>query len=246
MTQDSSVTSSAAETKSWSGWPARARVLLVLGILIGLAVLVRQPGTDISSLIQKVESLGYWGVVVFIFGYAVAVVSFVPGSLLTMAAGTVFGLGQGIMYVFVAATLGSTAAFFVSRSVARAMIEKKLRHNIKFAAIDKAIAAHGLKIVLLLRLSPAFPFTLLNYALGLTKVRFRDYFIASIGMLPGTILYVYYGKLAGDVAMLIGSEAVEKDIGYYIVLGLGLVATIVVTIVVARLARRALNEITGA
>lgn len=246
MTQDSSVTLSAAETESGSGWPARARVLLVLGILIGLAVLVRQPGTDISSLIQKVESLGYWGVVVFILGYAVAVVSFVPGSLLTMAAGTVFGLGQGIMYVFVAATLGSTAAFFVSRSVARAMIEKKLRHNIKFAAIDKAIAAQGLKIVLLLRLSPAFPFTLLNYALGLTKVRFRDYFIASIGMLPGTILYVYYGKLVGDVAMLIGSEAVEKDIGYYIVLGLGLVATIVVTIVVARLARRALNEITGA
>jgi len=246
MTQDSSVTLSAAETESGSGWPARARVLLVLGILIGLAVLVRQPGTDISSLIQKVESLGYWGVVVFILGYAVAVVSFVPGSLLTMAAGTVFGLGQGIMYVFVAATLGSTAAFFVSRSVARAMIEKKLRHNIKFAAIDKAIAAQGLKIVLLLRLSPAFPFTLLNYALGLTKVRFRDYFIASIGMLPGTILYVYYGKLVGDVAMLIGPEAVEKDIGYYIVLGLGLVATIVVTIVVARLARRALNEITGA
>ena len=90
-----------------------------------------------------------------------------------------------------------------------------------------------------------FPFSLLNYGLGLTQVRFADYIVASIGMLPGTLLYVYYGKLAGDVAALAGGAAPEKGAGYYAVLGLGLVATVVVTTLVTRTARRALKQATG-
>jgi uncharacterized membrane protein YdjX (TVP38/TMEM64 family) len=86
---------------------------------------------------------------------------------------------------------------------------------------------------------------LLNYALGLTRVRFVDYLVASVGMIPGTILYVYSGKLAGDVAALAGGGAVERGSGYYAVLLLGLVATVVVTTVVTRIARRALKEATG-
>jgi len=98
----------------------------------------------------------------------------------------------------------------------------------------------------LLRLSPVFPFNLLNYALGLTKVRFGDYLIACIGMLPGSLLYVYYGALAGEVAALAGGEAPEKGAGYFALLAVGLVATIAVTTVVTRSARRALDEATGA
>jgi uncharacterized membrane protein YdjX (TVP38/TMEM64 family) len=89
-----------------------------------------------------------------------------------------------------------------------------------------------------------FPFNLLNYALGLTRVRFVDYLVASIGMLPGTLLYVYYGKVAGDVARLAGGAAVERGAGYYGVLGLGLLATVVVTTLVTRTARRALQQAT--
>jgi uncharacterized membrane protein YdjX (TVP38/TMEM64 family) len=222
-----------------------ARVVLVV---IGLAVLVvlgRQAGRYVPQFAQWVNGLGVWGPIVFIAGYAVATVAFVPGSLLTLAAGAIFGIVQGVVYVFIAAVLGSSAAFLVSRYLARAAIENRLADNPRFAAIDRAVGAQGRKIVFLLRLSPVFPFNLLNYGLGLTQVRFADFVTASVGMLPGTLLYVYYGKLAGDVAALAGGAAPEKGPGYYAVLLLGLLATIVVTTLVTRTARRALKEATG-
>lgn len=215
----------------WAGLAAAVLVLLALG---------RWAGGEIPRFAEWVASLGALGPLVFILGYAVAIVAFVPASVLTLAAGAIFGLGAGVVYVFCAATLGSALAFLVSRYLARGVIEKRLAGNENFAAIDRAIAGEGRKIVFLLRLSPAFPFTLLNYALGLTRVRFADYLVASFGMLPGTFLYVYYGKLAGDVAALAGGAATPKDAGYYGVLALGLVATIAVTAVVTRTARRAL------
>jgi len=203
----------------------------------------RQVGAYVPQFAVWVNSLGIWGPVVFILGYAVATVAFVPGSLLTLTAGAIFGLGRGVLYVFVAAVLGSSAAFLVSRHLARAMIEQRVAGNTRFAAIDRAVSAQGRKIVFLLRLSPVFPFNLLNYALGLTNVQFVDYLIASVGMIPGTLLYVYYGKLAGDVATLASGAAVEKGAAYYVVLVLGLVATAVVTTLVTRVARRALQSV---
>ena len=222
-----------------------ARIALIVVGLAALVLLGRQAGRYIPQFAQWVNGLGVWGPMVFIIGYAVAAVAFVPGSLLTLAAGAIFGLAQGVVYVFIAAVLGSSAAFLVSRYVARAAIERRIANNPRFAAIDRAVGAQGRKIVFLLRLSPVFPFNLLNYGLGLTQVRFSDYVIASVGMLPGTLLYVYYGKLAGDVAALAGCAAPEKGPGYYAVLILGLVATIVVTTLVTRTARRALKEATG-
>jgi uncharacterized membrane protein YdjX (TVP38/TMEM64 family) len=221
------------------------KLLIGAAAIAGLIVVGRQAGAYIPQFAQWVNGLGVWGPLVFILGYVAATVAFVPGSLLTLAAGAIFGLGRGVAYVFVAAVLGSAAAFLVSRYVARAAIERRLADNPRFAAIDRAVGARGLEIVLLLRLSPVFPFNLLNYALGLTKVRFIDYLAAAVGMLPGTVLYVYYGKLAGDVAALAGGAAPEKGMGYYAVLILGLVATIVVTTFVTRMARRALKEATG-
>jgi uncharacterized membrane protein YdjX (TVP38/TMEM64 family) len=150
-----------------------------------------------------------------------------------------------VPYVFLAAVLGASAAFLVARYLARAAIERRLAGNRRFAAIDRAVGIQGRKLVFLLRLSPVFPFNLLNYALGLTSVRFVDYVVASVGMLPGTFLYVYYGKLVGDLAALAGGAAVEKGTGYYLVLALGLAATIVVTTLVTRTAQRALKEATG-
>jgi uncharacterized membrane protein YdjX (TVP38/TMEM64 family) len=183
--------------------------------------------------------------VVFIVGYAVAVVGFVPASLLTLAAGAIFGLAAGTAYVFVAAMLGSCLAFLVARYVARRSVEARLAGNRRFTAIDRAVGLQGRRIVFLLRLSPAFPFNLLNYALGLTRVRFVDYAVAGFGMLPGTLLYVYSGKVVGDVAALAGGANAGDDGSRTLLLVIGLIATAIVTVLVTRIARRALAEATG-
>jgi uncharacterized membrane protein YdjX (TVP38/TMEM64 family) len=224
--------------------PSLTRLALIAVAAAGVILLARNLGGYVLQFAVWVNGLGVWGPIVFILGYAAAAVAFVPGSLLTLAAGAIFGLGAGVIYVFIAATLGASAAFLVSRYLARRAVERRLAGNPRFAAIDRAVGAQGRKIVFLLRLSPVFPFNLLNYALGLTNVRFLDYFMASVGMLPGTLLYVYYGKLAGDVAALAGGAAVQKDAAYYAVLGVGLIATVVVTTIVTRTARRALREAT--
>jgi uncharacterized membrane protein YdjX (TVP38/TMEM64 family) len=230
---------------------SRARLPLTkiaLGVVAIAAILAlaRGGGAYIPAFTAWVNRLGAWGPLVFIAGYAVATVAFLPGSVLTLAGGAIFGIGWGVLYVFVAAVLGSSAAFLVSRYVARAAIERRVAGNERFVAIDRAVAAEGRKIVFLLRLSPVFPFTLLNYALGLTRVRFVDYLIAAPGMLPGTLLYVYYGKLAGDVAALAGGASIEKGKGYYAIVALGLLATVLVTMVVARAARNALRAVGSA
>ncbi len=223
----------------------------VLGIGLAAAVVVgalvggRQLAAAIPAFAERIRGLGPLGPVVFVVGYALAAVAFVPGSLLTLAGGAIFGLGWGVLLVFLGATLGASAAFLVARYVARGPVARALAGNERFAAIDRAIGGAGRRIVFLLRLSPVFPFNLLNYGLGLTTVRFRDYLLASIGMLPGTVLYVYYGKIAGDVAALAGGVAPARGPAHYVVLGLGLAATVAVTVVVTRLAKRALAEAVG-
>ena len=226
---------------------ARSRTLAKIALagvaVIAVLVLARRAGALLPQFAAWVNGLGAWGPLVFILGYAAATVAFVPGSVLTLAAGAIFGVGAGVAYVFVAAVLGSCAAFLVARYVARGAVERRLTGNTRFAAIDRAVGAQGRRIVFLLRLSPIFPFNLLNYALGLTRVRFVDYLVASVGMLPGTLLYVYSGKVGGDVAALAGGAAIERGAGYYAVLAIGLVATALVTLVITRTARRALSDV---
>jgi uncharacterized membrane protein YdjX (TVP38/TMEM64 family) len=222
-----------------------ARLALALAAVGGLVVVGQLARPLVPRFAGWVDGLGAWGPVAFVAGYALATVAFVPGSLLTLGAGALFGLVRGTLLVLVGATLGASAAFLISRHVARSAVERRLAGDARFAAIDRAIGAEGRRIVLLLRLSPAFPFNLLNYALGLTRVRFADFFVASAGMLPGTLLYVYYGKVVGDVTRLASGERAERGPAYYGLLALGLVATIVVTTLVARTARRALDQATG-
>jgi uncharacterized membrane protein YdjX (TVP38/TMEM64 family) len=219
------------------------QIAIVLAVVAALFFLGKRAGAAVPRFAEWVQGLGVWGPVVFILGYAVATVAFVPGLLLTLAAGAIFGLWRGTVYVMVGATLGAALAFLVARYAARRAIERRMAGNERFAAIDRAVAREGRKIVFLLRLSPVFPFNLLNYALGLTRVRFADYLVASIGMLPATLLYVYAGKLVGDVAALAGGAApIERDWKYWTLVGAGLAATVAVTAYVTRLARRALKE----
>lgn len=231
--------------------PARAasstgkKLLLVLAGIAVLALLVllgRRLGGYVPTFASWVHGLGAWGPVAFIAGYAVATVAFIPGALLTLAAGVVFGVAWGTLYTFIGATLGASGAFLVSRYLARSAVERRIEGRPKFAAVDRAVAREGWKIVVLLRLSPVFPFNLLNYALGLTKIRFREYLLASVAMLPGTLLYVYYGSLIGSLAALAGGVKTDRGPAGWALFGLGLVATIVVTTLITRKAGKAIRQ----
>jgi uncharacterized membrane protein YdjX (TVP38/TMEM64 family) len=224
---------------------SRARLVragIGVALLLGLLLAAREAGDYIPAFAAWVDELGFWGPLAFVAVYALGVVAFVPGVLLTLAGGAIFDLFWGTVYVFFAAVIGSSAAFLLARYAARGLVERRLAGNERFATLDRAIGDNGLKIMFLLRLSPAFPFNVMNYAIGLTRISFRDYLLASVGMLPGTVLYVYSGKLAGDVAVLASGHAPERDSSYYVVMIIGLAATIAVTALVTRIARRALAE----
>jgi uncharacterized membrane protein YdjX (TVP38/TMEM64 family) len=220
------------------------KIIIGLGALALLIVLVRSTGDAIPAFAIWVEELGPWGPVAFMIGYAVSIVAFVPASLLTLAAGAIFGVAAGTFYVTIGATVGAALAFLISRYLARSAIERKFQGNEKFSSIDRAVGEQGRKIVFLLRLSPVFPFTLLNYALGLTRVRFSDYVVASVGMIPATLLYVYSGKVAADLAALAGGVEMEHGPLDYALWIVGLAATLAATVIVTRIARRALAEAT--
>ncbi|HYG61668.1 MAG TPA: TVP38/TMEM64 family protein [Thermoanaerobaculia bacterium] len=237
----------AAPGGSGSRWKRVAYAGIAVAAVAGLLLAGREAGAAIPRFAAWVQGLGVWGPLVFILGYAVATVAFVPGSLLTLAAGAIFGVVQGTLYTLAGATLGASCAFLVARYVARRAIERRIAGNARFAAIDRAVSGEGFKIVALLRLSPAFPFNLLNYALGLTRVRFLAYLGASIAMLPGTLLYVYYGKAAGSLAAALGGGATaQRGPEFWITLGIGLVATVLVTTLITRIAGRALKQQIGA
>ncbi|WP_066378533.1 TVP38/TMEM64 family protein [Anabaena sp. CA = ATCC 33047] len=200
------------------------------------------PQTILRDALQWINSIGTWGAIAFILLYIIATVAFLPGSILTLGAGVVFGVGWGSVYVFIGATLGATAAFLVGRYLARGWVARKIADNKKFAAIDKAVGREGLKIVLLTRLSPIFPFNLLNYAFGITGVTLKDYFIGSVGMIPGTIMYVYIGSLAGNLAMIGTDSQPTNPTAQWTIRIIGFLATVAVTIYVTRIARKALEE----
>lgn len=218
------------------------RFVLIGGIAVvaGIIGVVFDVPELLQSLLVWIEARGAIGGIVFIAVYVLATVLFIPGSILTLGAGFVFGVAVGTAWVSVASTLGAFAAFLVGRYVAREWVAAKTSQNPRFAAIDRAVGREGWKIVFLTRLSPIFPFNLLNYAYGLTGVSAGGYLLASwIGMLPGTVMYVYFGSLAANLATL-GGATPERGAVQWILYGVGLVATMAVTVFVTRLARAAL------
>jgi uncharacterized membrane protein YdjX (TVP38/TMEM64 family) len=190
--------------------------------------------------LARLDEAGPWAPALFIAAYVVGSLAFIPGAVLTLIAGAVFGLTRGIPIVFTGAVLGSSAAFFLARTLAHDRVVRWLARDPRATAISDAVAGRGLLVVLLLRLSPVFPYNVTNYALGASRIRYRDFLLGSIGMLPGTVLYTYYGKVVGDVGALASGVAPPRGPGYYVLLGVGLLATLVLTIVVTRAAKKAL------
>jgi uncharacterized membrane protein YdjX (TVP38/TMEM64 family) len=196
----------------------------------------------VTDILAWIARLGALAPIAFVGAYIIAAVLFIPGAILTISGGFLFGLAYGTIYVSVGATLGATCAFLIGRYVAREWIAKKLAVNANFKAIDEAVAREGWKIVGLARLSPMFPFNLLNYAFGLTEIPLRDYFLASwVGMIPGIIMYVYIGTLAGDLARIGHGPAIQTP-GRWAFEIIGFSATIAVTLYVTRVARNALRQ----
>ncbi|MGL5065345.1 MAG: TVP38/TMEM64 family protein [Microcoleus sp.] len=219
---------------------------LILGIGLAVALITAAKLFNfqaiIKNVLESIASLGPWGPAAFILIYILATILFIPGSLLTLGAGVLFGVVGGSICVSIGSILGATGAFLTGRYLTRDWVAKQIEGNQKFQAIDEAVKQEGWKIVLLARLSPIFPFNLLNYAFGVTQVSLKDYFFASwIGMIPGTVMYVYIGSLAGSLAA-IGAGGRSRTPAEWTLYGIGLLATIALTVYVTRFAKKALNE----
>ncbi len=232
--------------------PNRAKWLIVLLsiVLIGgfLAFLPTIHQQDfLQQILTNIQQLGWRAPIGFIGIYILATILLLPASLLTLGAGALFGVVWGSLYTLTGATLGSILAFFIGRYLARDWVQAQIDRRPGLNAVIQSVVQQGFKIVLLTRLSPVFPFSLLNYVYGVTDVSWRDYAYASIGMIPGTVMYVYIGSLAGSLATLGQSPAAldpQAQLGRSLLQGLGLVATIGVTLYVTRLARQALRRYT--
>ncbi len=214
-------------------------VVLVADVAIGVLFLpVSEWFMDLESYVKGLGSIGPMAVAL---AYVLSTVLFIPGSALTIGSGTLFGLKTGFLVVLVGANLGALCAFLLARTFLREKVARWAEANPKFHSLDRAIGRQGFKMVFLSRLSPIFPFTLLNYLLGLTAVRTGSYVVANLlGMLPGTFLYVYIGAAAKDA--LTGQMAASAGLLQQVLRYVGLVATIAVVVIVTRIARRAMRD----
>ena len=213
--------------------------IVIAAVAVGLFVVWRllPVAAWLKDFQDWISGLGPLGGVLYGLAYVAAALLFVPGAILTLGAGYLFGIGWGLVIVSLAATATAALAFLIARYAARERVEKLARKNEKFAAVDRAIGKNGWKVVALLRLSPLIPFSLSNYLYGLTSVRFLPYVAASwAGMLPGTLLYVYLGAAGKSVG-----EKGARSPWEWALLGAGLLATAAVTVLLTRVAQKELK-----
>lgn len=218
------------------------RVLIGLAILGGIAAFYRTLplGDTLGRLIERIDALGAWAGIVFVLAYALASVLLLPVWILTVAAGGVFGVALGSVLVLIGATLGAMGGFALARSRLRERVRRWARVYPSFDTLDRAIAARGGWIVLLVRLSPVFPFVYVNYLFGLTAIPAATYLVTTIvGMIPATIVYVALGASAGAAA---SGRAASWSTARLTLTVLGVVAALAASLVVARIATRAVRE----
>lgn len=228
------------QRNSGSWWKWALAGLVVIALIVASRVL---PLAEWMVEVNRwLDGLGPFGLIVFVGIYILATILFLPGLILTIGAGAVFGIGWGFLGVSIGSTIGAACAFLIERYLTRDRVARALEGKPKFRAIDRAVGEKGWKIVFLLRLSPAVPFNLQNYFYGLTAISFWPYVLASwIGMMPGTLLYVYLGA-AGRVALEAAAQGErERDPLQTAFFVAGLVATVVVTVYVTKIARKALK-----
>lgn len=196
-----------------------------------------------QELLQRIKSLGAFAPIGYIAAYTLGAVLLMPGSLMTISAGLIFGLSKGTFYAWLGANFGAVAAFLVGRYLARKWVLQKMLKNPKFESLVAAIRQEGTKVVILARLSPIVPFNFSNYAFGLSTISLKQYLTGSLGMLPSTFFYVYLGSLVNDLSKL---GAVQNDpkttMLKWVLNVLGLTATIAISIYAARLTKRIFKQ----
>lgn len=234
----------ASQTSRRSAAPRIIIAVVVLAALLAAAKLLPVE-SSLLNFVEWIRNAGLIGLAAYVLAYIVACVFFLPGSVLTLGAGFAYGVLVGVPVVWVGASIGAALAFVLGRTLLRDWIARRVASNPRFAAIDRAVGEQGLKIVLLTRLSPVFPFNLLNYAFGLTRVTLRDYVIGTVfGILPGTVMYVYLGSLITSLTELAAGRPSGGAAQRFFYYG-GLAATVIVSLYVTRVARKALAEATS-
>ena len=221
--------------------PRTFRIALLVLAVIVLLIGGRAGAAHFAEFVQWIAARGALGHAAFVAVFALAAMAFFPAGLLTLAAGAIFGLRLGTLYAYTGAILGACGAFLVSRYLARDLVERRIASRPRIVAISTGLGDEGRRIVFLLRLSPVIPYSVINYTMGVTRISFRDFLIGSLGMLPVTAMYVYYGSVAGTiVAATQGHGGHGKE--YYVLLASGVVATFIATSIVTRAATRALQR----
>lgn len=231
-----------AKVKGRGSWRKLLIAAVGAGAVVALVTLLPVT-TWLVTVVEWIRGQGAAGPALFAATYVIAAVLLLPGSVLTIGGGFAYGPLWGLALVSPVSVVAATAAFVLGRTVARDWIMRRLGKDPRLAAIDAAVGHNGFKIVLLLRLSPLFPFNALNYLLGLTRVRLRDFVLGSwLGMLPGTALYVYIGSLVTSASELASGARPSTGFAGQALLVAGLAATLAVTIILTRIARRALQR----
>lgn len=220
----------------------RKFVVLIVGLVVLLGLALVFPVVDwLRVAVEWIQANPSYSWPLFVVLYATATVLMLPGSVLTLAAGYVFGLSTGFVIISISSVLGATLAFLTGRYFARDWVLSKLQGIPRFRALDAAIGQHGALVVFLTRLSPIFPFNLLNYALGLTQVRLLTYVLVSwVGMMPGTLLYVYLGQAGSDLTALFSGQIGDSEYGA-LLFYFGLAASLLLVIAIARYSGRLLE-----
>lgn len=227
----------------------KIKVAAALALVVLLAVLVHffPIAKWTSRFVEWVRTLGFWGALLYFLIYVAGTVLFVPGTALTLGSGLLFGVLWGTLLVSLASVSGATIAFLIARSFGREWTRKRIERYPKFKILDRAIGENGFKLVLLMRLQPVFvPFAILNYALGLTRVRLRDYVLASwIGMLPATTLYVYVGTSLKSISDLVQGKVPAAGHWHQLLFWGGLVLSAMLLAISTRIAKQALQSHLG-
>jgi uncharacterized membrane protein YdjX (TVP38/TMEM64 family) len=196
----------------------------------------------LAQLLVRIGSMGPWAPVLFVFVYILSSIFLAPVFVLTVAAGAIFGLWRGTLLVFVTKMLSSSVVFGLASPLSRSRLMRWADRDPRVAAVRRAVADDGVWVMFLLRLSPVVPFVLLNYALALSGVRYRNFVIAMAGTLPSIVMYVYYGKIIGDVAKIAAGVSPPRGTEYYVLLVTGLIGTVVATTSITRASKRAFDN----
>src|SRR6187397_2311997 len=190
---------------------------------------------------QRVMSWGTWGAVCYPLLFAACNILLLPGGILAVGGGFFFGLWWGFLIVFAGNIVSTAISFSLSRFVARRWFQRKLSANPTLKALGPAVESESWKIILLSQLHPLFPTSLLNYFYGLTRIRFGTYMLwASIGRMPGLFFYAYVGTLGQLAVRIMRGKSYPKTLEYWI-WGGAFVTTVLLLLVLGRIARRAIQ-----